>query len=167
LQVFAELYGTNELLSSFDSINLMKPGIDASGGWLHVDHAPLKKGCQCIQGLINMVDVGPDTTGGLLCIYCTYDAWTSSFWLLSYAVALHVGAAMPLRLMHTHVAAAADANAADVAAAAAAAGRHSDSDAKSHLHFEIMYEVLTTMLPPLLLLLLAGTLIVMQRAICI
>jgi hypothetical protein len=67
--VFAELYGTNELLSSFDSINLMAPGTDASGGWLHVDHAPLKKGCQCIQGLINMVDVGPDTTGGYTCCY--------------------------------------------------------------------------------------------------
>jgi hypothetical protein len=66
-QVFAELYGTNELLSSFDSINLMAPGTDATGGWLHVDHAPLKKGCQCIQGLINMVDVGPDTTGMLIC----------------------------------------------------------------------------------------------------
>jgi hypothetical protein len=64
--VFSELYGTNELLSSFDSINLMVPGTDASGGWLHVDHAPLKKGCQCIQGLINMVDVGPDTTGVLV-----------------------------------------------------------------------------------------------------
>uniref|UniRef100_A0A383WPX7 Phytanoyl-CoA dioxygenase n=1 Tax=Tetradesmus obliquus TaxID=3088 RepID=A0A383WPX7_TETOB len=66
LQVFAELYGTSELLSSFDSINLMPPGTDASGGWLHVDHAPLKKGCQCIQGLVNMVDVGPESTGTLL-----------------------------------------------------------------------------------------------------
>jgi hypothetical protein len=77
LQVFAELYGTIELLSSFDSINVLPPGTDASGGWLHVDHAPLKKGCQCIQGLINMVDVGPETTGeqkrnGLCCVvlYC-------------------------------------------------------------------------------------------------
>ena len=34
LQVFAELYGTSELLSSFDSINLMPPGTDAYGGWL-------------------------------------------------------------------------------------------------------------------------------------
>ncbi|KAF6262035.1 hypothetical protein COO60DRAFT_687595 [Scenedesmus sp. NREL 46B-D3] len=66
LQVFAELYGTNELLSSFDSINLTAPGTDAAGGWLHVDHAPLKKGCQCIQGLLNMGDVGPESTGTLM-----------------------------------------------------------------------------------------------------
>jgi hypothetical protein len=36
-QVFSALYGTNELLSSFDSINITRPGTDASGGWLHVD----------------------------------------------------------------------------------------------------------------------------------
>ena len=62
-QVFEALWGTNELLSSFDSINILKPGQHESStdGWLHVDQAPLRKGIACIQGLINMVDVGPDT----------------------------------------------------------------------------------------------------------
>ena len=66
-QVFSELWGTNELLSSFDSINLARPGKnEAAGlGWLHVDQAPLRRGLFCIQGLVNLVDVGPDTTGGL------------------------------------------------------------------------------------------------------
>lgn len=63
LKVFEALWGTNELLSSFDSINILKPGQHESStdSWLHVDQAPLRKGVACIQGLINMVDVGPDT----------------------------------------------------------------------------------------------------------
>lgn len=63
LQVFEALWGTNELLSSFDSINILKPGQHESStdGWLHVDQAPLRKGVTCIQGLLNMVDVGPET----------------------------------------------------------------------------------------------------------
>ncbi len=66
--MFAELYGTNELLSSFDSINVTRPGTNAKGGWLHVDQAPLKQGVQCIQGLVNLVDVGPHTTGKRFCV---------------------------------------------------------------------------------------------------
>ncbi|KAL0049348.1 hypothetical protein WJX82_000098 [Trebouxia sp. C0006] len=63
LQVFEGLWGTNELLSSFDSINILKPGQHESStdGWLHVDQAPLRKGVACIQGLVNMVDVSPET----------------------------------------------------------------------------------------------------------
>ena len=70
-QVFEALWGTNELLSSFDSINILKPGQHESStdGWLHVDQAPLRKGIACIQGLINMVDVGPDT-GQQSCLFC-------------------------------------------------------------------------------------------------
>lgn len=63
LQVFEALWGTNELLSSFDSINILKPGQHecSTDGWLHVDQAPLRKGVACIQGLVNMVDVSPET----------------------------------------------------------------------------------------------------------
>lgn len=73
MQVFEALWGTNELLSSFDSINILKPGQHESStdGWLHVDQAPLRKGVTCIQGLLNMVDVGPETGE----TYC----WLSSF----------------------------------------------------------------------------------------
>eukprot|EP00891_Asterochloris_glomerata_P009117 jgi/Astpho2/9117/Aster-x0373 len=62
LQVFEALWGTNELLSSFDSINILRPGEHEScqDSWLHVDQAPLRRGCTCIQGLVNMVDVGPE-----------------------------------------------------------------------------------------------------------
>lgn len=63
VQVFEGLWGTTELLSSFDSINILKPGQHESStdGWLHVDQAPLRKGVSCIQGLVNMVDVSPET----------------------------------------------------------------------------------------------------------
>ncbi len=64
MQVFSALYGTNELLSSFDSINVVRPGPDDGEGWLHVDQAPLRRGMYCIQGLVNLVDVSPNTTGG-------------------------------------------------------------------------------------------------------
>ena len=54
LQVFEKLWGTNELLSSFDSINCLPPSI-ATGvpndqtSWLHADQAPLRRGFFCIQ----------------------------------------------------------------------------------------------------------------------
>ena len=62
-QVFQHLWGTNELLSSFDSINVLRPGKHtvSTDDWLHCDQAPLRKGVACIQGIMNMVDGGPDT----------------------------------------------------------------------------------------------------------
>ncbi|KAK9828670.1 hypothetical protein WJX72_001442 [[Myrmecia] bisecta] len=68
VQVFAELWGTNELLSSFDSINISKPGPEAGSApsWLHTDQAPLRSGAVCIQGIINIIDVAADTTGTLV-----------------------------------------------------------------------------------------------------
>lgn len=71
--------GTDALLSSFDSINVMRPpdavarlaqppidgeasaGSDnepGSGSWWHTDQAPTKQGLECIQGLLNMSPVG-------------------------------------------------------------------------------------------------------------
>ena len=68
LQIFEKLWGTNELLSSFDSINVTAPSAKSgvahdTRSWLHVDQAPLRRGFFCVQGIVNMVDVGPDTTG--------------------------------------------------------------------------------------------------------
>lgn len=67
MQIFAELWGTQALLSSFDSINALKPGTEPpQEAWLHVDQAPWRHGICCIQGLVNLVDVHADTTGTLL-----------------------------------------------------------------------------------------------------
>ena len=52
--MFEKLWGTNELLSSFDSINCLPPS-SATGvpndqtSWLHADQAPLRRGFYCIQ----------------------------------------------------------------------------------------------------------------------
>jgi hypothetical protein len=63
LQIFAALWGTNELLSSFDSVNVMAPGTSPSRSWLHTDQRPTAQGLTCIQALVNLVDVSEDTTG--------------------------------------------------------------------------------------------------------
>ena len=77
MQVFEALWGTNELLSSFDSINILKPGQHESSqdGWLQVDQAPLRRGVACIQGLVNMVDVGPETGIQSLISVFQYTGW--------------------------------------------------------------------------------------------
>lgn len=66
VQLFALLLGTDELLTSFDAINLLNPDIDEApaGGWLHVDQSPLTPHLACLQGLVNLAPVGPDTSGG-------------------------------------------------------------------------------------------------------
>lgn len=67
MQIFAALWGSDALLSSFDSINAL-PASKAPPreSWLHVDQAPHRQGIACVQGLVNLVDVGPETTGTLL-----------------------------------------------------------------------------------------------------
>lgn len=81
--------GTDALLSSFDSINVMRPPAavarlaqlpsdgdssaesgekSGSGSWWHTDQAPTKQGLECVQGLLNMSPVGPkagDDSGAL------------------------------------------------------------------------------------------------------
>ena len=78
MQVFERLWGTNELLSSFDSINCLPPS-GATGvpndqtSWLHADQAPLRRGFFCIQascgkgcaGPICSAENFPDPYGGL------------------------------------------------------------------------------------------------------
>lgn len=70
IQVFTELWGTDELLVSFDganfSIPLPKEEIQNGGApWPHVDQSPLKKEMNCIQGIMNLAPNGPQD-GGLM-----------------------------------------------------------------------------------------------------
>ena len=64
MQVFERLWGTNELLSSFDSINCLPPS-SATGvpndqtSWLHADQAPLRRGFFCIQASFGKGCAGP------------------------------------------------------------------------------------------------------------
>lgn len=82
MQVFEALWGTNELLSSFDSINVTPPSAKTgtphdTSSWIHVDQAPLRRGFFCVQGIVNMTDVGPDTTGEFFQVMLCNQLWAT------------------------------------------------------------------------------------------
>lgn len=67
LDAFAKLWGTDELLASFDALNVTLPNrkdIPRKTPWEHVDQSPLRRGLHCIQGIINLSEAG-DEDGGL------------------------------------------------------------------------------------------------------
>jgi hypothetical protein len=56
LSAFEKLWGTDELIVSYDTINLTLPNAAKMGGskpWPHVDQAPERQGLNCVQGIIN------------------------------------------------------------------------------------------------------------------
>lgn len=67
LDAFATLWGTHELLASFDTVNITLPGRkDVTWApWPHVDQAPERQGLACVQGIINLSPAGPND-GGLM-----------------------------------------------------------------------------------------------------
>lgn len=68
IKPFADLYGTDDLLVSFDSLNITFPGRDDRPpikGWPHVDQSPFKNGLQCVQGIVSLSEHGPND-GGLV-----------------------------------------------------------------------------------------------------
>ncbi|KAI8316330.1 hypothetical protein K4K59_000231 [Colletotrichum sp. SAR11_240] len=68
---FARVWGTDELLVSYDGINLSLPVSERPktdpifAPWSHVDQSPLRTGLQCVQGILNLLPNGPDD-GGLM-----------------------------------------------------------------------------------------------------
>lgn len=63
IEPFAKIWGTQELLVSFDSLNVTFPGRrdkPPRAPWPHVDQSPLKRGLHCVQGIINLSHVGPE-----------------------------------------------------------------------------------------------------------
>jgi ectoine hydroxylase-related dioxygenase (phytanoyl-CoA dioxygenase family) len=68
LDTFAKIWGTDELLASFDSLNITFPNrkdVEKLGAWEHIDQSPFRRGLHCIQGIINLSPSGPED-GGLL-----------------------------------------------------------------------------------------------------
>lgn len=69
IEPFEKLWGTKELLVSFDTVNITLPpsvvGEYDSKPWPHCDQAPERRGLSCVQGIINLSEAGPDD-GGLL-----------------------------------------------------------------------------------------------------
>ncbi|KAH8897559.1 hypothetical protein GQ53DRAFT_802870 [Thozetella sp. PMI_491] len=67
IEAFTKLWRTDQLLVSFDGANITLPAPDRPpvGAWPHVDQSPLRKGLQCVQGILNLTPNGPDD-GGLI-----------------------------------------------------------------------------------------------------
>lgn len=66
-QIFTDLWGTDELLCSFDGMNITLPKQKdlTWSPWPHCDQNPQRKGMQCVQGLLNYAPNGPQD-GGLM-----------------------------------------------------------------------------------------------------
>lgn len=68
LDAFSTLWGTQELLVSFDSLNVTFPNrkdVPRRASWEHLDQSPRRRGVHCVQGLINLSPSGPND-GGLV-----------------------------------------------------------------------------------------------------
>lgn len=67
LDAFSKLWGTDELLVSFDGINMTIPEEKRveTEPWPHIDQSPERKGLVCAQGIINFAPNGPHD-GGLI-----------------------------------------------------------------------------------------------------
>jgi hypothetical protein len=66
LDAFASLWGTEELLVSFDSLNITFPNrkdVPRKPAWEHIDQSPLRRGLHCVQGIINLSVSGPEDGG--------------------------------------------------------------------------------------------------------
>jgi len=73
-EAFAKIWGTNDLLSSFDAANIFRPwqherfGFTRThGGWYHLDQGRGAPGFQSVQGLVTLLDVDA-STGGLVVV---------------------------------------------------------------------------------------------------
>jgi len=68
LDAFTLLWNTDELLASFDALNITFPNrkdIAKKVPWEHIDQSPLRRGVHCVQGIANLSVSGPED-GGLL-----------------------------------------------------------------------------------------------------
>lgn len=66
LDAFAALWGTDELLVSFDSLNITFPNrkdVPRKPSWEHVDQSPMRRGLHCVQGIISLSVSGPEDGG--------------------------------------------------------------------------------------------------------
>lgn len=74
-QVFEHVWGTSELITSYDAFGLFRPWhsrkfMKTLGGWLHVDQC--SPGKQCVQGLLSLYDQD-HTTGGFTVIHGSHN----------------------------------------------------------------------------------------------
>jgi len=85
LEVFEKVWGTNELLVSFDGANISIP-LDMqkeeyapiAKPWPHVDQSPLRPNFYCVQGIANLAPSGPKD-GGLTVLKGSSALYTEFF----------------------------------------------------------------------------------------
>ncbi|GAD97196.1 hypothetical protein ANI_1_2256104 [Paecilomyces variotii No. 5] len=71
VEKFAQIWGTEKLLVSYDGVNLSLPEAERPktdpifAPWSHVDQSPLRTNLQCVQGIMNLLPNGSDD-GGLM-----------------------------------------------------------------------------------------------------
>lgn len=68
VKAFETVYGTEDLIVSFDTLNINFPNrkdIKPNKPWAHQDQDPEQPGFRCLQGLVNLAPCG-DNDGGLV-----------------------------------------------------------------------------------------------------
>ena len=60
--VFEKIWGTKELLTSFDAMCILRPteivdDLKSTPSWFHTDQSPKKEGFHCVQGVLNLEEV--------------------------------------------------------------------------------------------------------------
>jgi len=72
-QVFADVWGTEHLVTSFDGAGVFRPYGEhrdwkiSKKNWYHLDQAHFKRGLHCVQGLVTLKDA-TEETGGLVVV---------------------------------------------------------------------------------------------------
>ncbi|KAK2731705.1 phytanoyl- dioxygenase [Colletotrichum kahawae] len=66
VDIFSKIWNTDELIVSFDVLNITLPrraGHVPREKWPHVDQSPYRNGLQCVQGIVNLSESGPEDGG--------------------------------------------------------------------------------------------------------
>lgn len=70
VDAFASVYGTDDLIVSFDTINYgfaNRTNLPENKPWPHQDQDPERPGFRCLQGLVNLLPNGPKDGGLIVC----------------------------------------------------------------------------------------------------
>lgn len=83
IETFGKIWGTEELLVSFDGVNVSLPfdqedsTVDRAP-WPHVDQSPNRRFKHCVQGIMNLHDNGPKD-GGLMVLQNSFPLYNEFF----------------------------------------------------------------------------------------
>jgi len=81
IDVFTKIWGTDQLTTSFDGVNISLPFAEGTvdrQAWPHVDQSPLKRYKYCIQGIMNLAENGPKD-GGLAILDGSFSLYNQFF----------------------------------------------------------------------------------------